>query len=76
MPVTELLIDIVSSQQSGAFVLGNHALRSNWVNSFYFPPFACTGCGAREGITSNGRNSVRTWDSPEIAMVCDRTPSN
>ena len=38
--------------------------------------FVCTGCGARDGTTSSGRSSVRTWDSPEIAMVCGRTPSN
>jgi len=37
-------------------------------------PSACTGCGARDGITSNGRSSVRTWESPDIAMVCSRTP--
>ena len=31
---------IIGSQQSGTFVLGNHALRSNWVNSFWIPPTA------------------------------------
>src|SRR5215469_13766404 len=40
MPVTELPLDIVSSQQSGTFVQGNHALRSSWINSFYVPPTA------------------------------------
>ena len=40
MPVTEQPVDIVSSQQSGTFVLGNHALRSNWINSFWVPPTA------------------------------------
>jgi len=39
MPVTEQPVDIVSSQ-SGRFVLGNHALPSNWVNSFWVPPTA------------------------------------
>jgi hypothetical protein len=31
---------------------------------------ACTGCGARDGITSSGKRSVRTVDSPNIAVVC------
>src|SRR5262252_5175787 len=40
MPVIAQPVDIVSSQRSGTFVLGNHALRSNWVNSFWVPPTA------------------------------------
>src|SRR5215467_1464963 len=40
MPVTEQPVDIVSSIQQSTFVLGNHALRSNWVNSFWVPPTA------------------------------------
>ena len=30
---------------------------------------AWTGCGARDGIMHGSESSVRTWDSPEIAMV-------
>jgi hypothetical protein len=37
MSVTELPVDIVSSRNAGSFVLGNHALRSAWANSFYIP---------------------------------------
>ena len=32
--------------------------------------FVCTGCGGKGGITSSGTSSVRTRDSPDIAMVC------
>lgn len=37
--------------------------------------FVCTGCGAENGITSNWKVSVRTRDSPEIAMVCSKSPT-
>jgi transposase len=47
--------------------------RSRWPASWRF---VCTGCGTRDGITSSGKSSVRTRDSPEIAMVCSRTPRN
>jgi transposase len=32
--------------------------------------FVSTGCGARDGITSSCKSSVRTRESPDIAMVC------
>ena len=40
MAVTEQPVDIVATRNGGMggpFVLGNHALRSSWVNSFYIP---------------------------------------
>lgn len=41
MSVTEQPVDIVSTRgvygTGGPFVLGNQALRSSWVNSFYIP---------------------------------------
>ena len=33
------------------------------------------GCGARAGITVSSKSSVRTRESPEIAMVCSRSPA-
>ena len=35
----------------------------------------CTGCGARAGITARCRSSVRTRESPEIPMVCSKSPT-
>ena len=35
----------------------------------------CTGCGARAGITNSCKSSVRTRESPEIAMVCSKSPT-
>ena len=32
------------------------------------------GCGVRAAITANCRSSVRTRESPEIPMVCSKTP--
>ena len=46
MAVTEQPVDIVATRNGGMggpFVLGNHALRSAWVNSFYLPPDAHVG---------------------------------
>jgi len=40
MPVTELPLAIVSSQQSGSIVQGNRSQRTSWINSFYVPPTA------------------------------------
>jgi len=37
MAVTEQPVDIVATRNGSTFVLGNHALRSAWVNSFYVP---------------------------------------
>jgi hypothetical protein len=39
-PEPELPVDIVSSIEQSTFVQGNHALRSNWQNSFWVPPMA------------------------------------
>jgi hypothetical protein len=35
---------------------------------------SCTGCGAAGGTTTKCSSSVRTWESPEIAMVCSKSP--
>jgi len=34
----------------------------------------CTGCGAKDGTTNSFASSVRTRESPEIAMVCSKSP--
>jgi transposase len=46
--------------------------KSPWLEGWRF---GCTGCGAENGITSNWKGSVRTRDSPEIAMVCSKSPT-
>jgi Kef-type K+ transport system membrane component KefB len=33
------------------------------------------GHGVKSGITSSCKSSVRTWDSPEISIVCSKSPS-
>lgn len=49
MALVEQPIDI-SSFPNGPFVLGNHALRASWVNSFYVSPNAnCTYIGSNYG---------------------------
>jgi hypothetical protein len=51
-------------------------LRAGCGTVYKLSPPKCTGCGARDGITSSRKSSVRTRDNPEIAMVCSRSPSN
>jgi len=36
--------------------------------------FICTGCGVWSWITVNSKSSVRTRESPEIAMVRSKSP--
>ena len=46
MAVTEQPVDIVATRNNGMggpFVLGNHSLRSAWINSFYLPSDAHVG---------------------------------
>jgi transposase len=51
---------------------GERSPRWRWLGSLRS---TCTGCGVRVGTMSSGRSSVRTRESPEIAVVCSRSPA-